>query len=206
MAHSDAPRDSSTGSRQRQSARPRDAVATRKAILEAALAEFTEHGYAGVGVRQIAHRAGVTAMMINRYFGSKESLFAEVVDVSFAPPTIVGADPARLARQVGDALAARTSAEGEPLDPFLLMLRSAADPAAGRILRRGIETHVGARMAGLLDGPDAEARAQVGVALIAGLWLLRTVIGTEALRGFDNQRLGALLARMFDAVVAPPET
>ncbi len=52
--------------------------------------EFTEHGYAGDGVRQIAERAGVTAMRINRYFGSKEGLFAQAVDRAFAPPTVVG--------------------------------------------------------------------------------------------------------------------
>ncbi|MFI1801447.1 TetR/AcrR family transcriptional regulator [Streptomyces sp. NPDC020379] len=56
-------------------ARRRDGAATREAILAAGVVEFTEHGYAGAGVRQIAERAGVTAMMINRYFGSEEGLF-----------------------------------------------------------------------------------------------------------------------------------
>jgi AcrR family transcriptional regulator len=183
--------------------RRRDAAATRQAILAAAVAEFTEHGYAGVGVRQIARRAGVTAMLINRYFGSKESLFAEVVEVSLAPPTIVGAIAAGLAGEIGATLAARTATGAERLDPFLLMLRSAADPAAGRILRRGIERHVGARLAGLLDGPDANARAQVGLALISGIWLMRTVLGTEALASWDESSLAALLTRMVEPLIDP---
>ncbi|MFJ9043447.1 helix-turn-helix domain-containing protein [Streptomyces sp. NPDC102347] len=58
-----------------QPVRRRDAAATREAILAAAVMEFTEHAYARAGVRQIAERAGVTAMLINRYFGSKERLF-----------------------------------------------------------------------------------------------------------------------------------
>ncbi|MEW2296548.1 helix-turn-helix domain-containing protein [Streptomyces sp. NPDC006743] len=53
-----------------QAGRKRDGAVTREAILQAAVVEFTEHGYARAGVRQIAERAGVTAMMINRYFGS----------------------------------------------------------------------------------------------------------------------------------------
>ena len=65
--------------------RRRDAAATRQAILDAAFAAFTRFGYDGVGVRDIAQSAGVTAMLINRYFGSKEQLFAEAVDVAFEP-------------------------------------------------------------------------------------------------------------------------
>ncbi|MFG2357450.1 hypothetical protein [Streptomyces sp. NPDC048521] len=34
----------------------------------------------------------MSAMMVNRYFGSKENLFAEVVDTSFTPRTVVPDD------------------------------------------------------------------------------------------------------------------
>jgi AcrR family transcriptional regulator len=184
--------------------RRRDATATRAAILAAAVAEFTEHGYAGAGVRQIAERAGVTAMLINRYFGSKEQLFAEAVDTSFGPPTIVGRSNAGdLAGDLGRTLAARTAPGATPLDPFLLMLRSASDPKAAAIIRAGIERHVGERFAGLLDGPDNHARAQVGLSLVAGVLLMRTVIATTALQGFDDERLAALLGEMFAPVVNP---
>jgi len=45
--------------------------------------------YGGVGVREIAQGAGVTAMLVNRYFGSKEQLFAEVVQVACADKGIL---------------------------------------------------------------------------------------------------------------------
>jgi AcrR family transcriptional regulator len=190
-----------------QPARRRDGAATREAILVAAVVEFTEHGYARAGVRQIAERAGVTAMMINRYFGSKERLFARAVDRSFAPPTIVGAEGPGLTRDIAHALAERTGPRAERLDPFLLMLRSASDPEAVDIVRRGIETHVGARLAGLLDGPEADVRAQLALALVAGTWLLRAVIGTGPLTEVDDDRLAELLADMLAPVVgdAVPE-
>src|SRR5258708_7811421 len=52
---------------------------TRLAILASARRAFAEFGYDGAGVRAIASGAGVTAMMVNRYFGSKEGLFGDVV-------------------------------------------------------------------------------------------------------------------------------
>src|SRR5262245_38036616 len=59
--------------------RRRDAAATREAILEAATRRFATQGYERAGVREIAADAGVTAALVNRYFGSKEGLFAEVI-------------------------------------------------------------------------------------------------------------------------------
>ncbi|MFG2908542.1 TetR/AcrR family transcriptional regulator [Kitasatospora sp. NPDC048286] len=184
--------------------RKRDGAATREAILAAAVVEFTEHGYAAAGVRQIAERAGVTAMMINRYFGSKEGLFTQAVDRAFAPPTVVGDENAALAHTLAHTLARRTAAGADPLDPFLLLLRSAPDPEAAAILRRGVETHVGARLARLLDGPDADVRAQLALALVAGTWLLRSVVGTTALATAEDGRLAELLAGMLEPVVAAP--
>ncbi|MEU3248321.1 MULTISPECIES: TetR/AcrR family transcriptional regulator [unclassified Streptomyces] len=182
-------------------ARKRDSAATREAILAAAVVEFTEHGYAAAGVRQISERAGVTAMMINRYFGSKKNLFVHAVDRAFGPPTIVGDRPADLPGTIAGALAERTGPGAERLDPFLLLLRSAPEPEAADILRQGIEAHVGARLSALLDGPAPDVRAQLGLALVAGTWLLRTVVGTTALATADNHSLAALLTEMLEPVV-----
>ncbi|MFJ3672594.1 TetR/AcrR family transcriptional regulator [Streptomyces sp. NPDC090106] len=176
--------------------RKRDGAATREAILAAAVVEFTEHGYARAGVRQIAERAGVTAMMINRYFGSKDRLFAEAVDRAFAPPTVVGAERRELPETIAHTLAERTGPAADRLDPFLLLLRSAQDPEAVDALRRGIETHVGTRLAGLLEGADAEVRAQLGLALVAGTWLLRTVVGATALAEAADDDVAELLTAM----------
>lgn len=59
--------------------RPRDAAETRKRILHTATALFLESTYENVGTRDIAAAAGVNATLINRYFGSKKELFAEVI-------------------------------------------------------------------------------------------------------------------------------
>src|ERR1700754_66811 len=69
--------------------RRRDAAATRAAILASARRCFARAGYDGVGVREIAEGAGVTAMMVNRYFCSKERLLGEGIAQIRAEPTIL---------------------------------------------------------------------------------------------------------------------
>jgi TetR/AcrR family transcriptional regulator len=53
----------------------RDAERTRAAIMDAALVEFGEHGYAGARTSAIARRAGVNAQLISYYFDGKEGLY-----------------------------------------------------------------------------------------------------------------------------------
>ncbi|WP_280900215.1 MULTISPECIES: TetR/AcrR family transcriptional regulator [unclassified Streptomyces] len=60
-------------------------------------------------MRQIAERAGVTAMMLNRCFGSKARLFAQAVERASAPPTVVRDRLPGLADSVARTLAERTA-------------------------------------------------------------------------------------------------
>lgn len=57
----------------------RDAEATRNRILEAAVAEFAEHGIAGARVDRIASAAASNKQLIYQYFGNKEGLFRTVL-------------------------------------------------------------------------------------------------------------------------------
>ncbi|MDI9949258.1 TetR family transcriptional regulator [Rhodococcus sp. IEGM 1305] len=177
--------------------RVRNAAATREAILHSAVIAFTRHGYDGVGVREIAQSAGVTAMLVNRYFGSKEQLFTEAVDTAFAPRTVLSDNPATLAGDVAARLVDRTAPESEHLDPFLLMLRSASNPRAAEIVRAGVERHAGRYLSELLGGPDADERAMLAHSVIAGFWLMRKMLGSTALVLADpvelTHRLEALL-------------
>ena len=59
----------------RGSERKRDPERTRERILEAALIEFGEHGFAGARISAIAGRAGVNEQLISYYFDGKEGLY-----------------------------------------------------------------------------------------------------------------------------------
>jgi AcrR family transcriptional regulator len=55
--------------------RKRDPERTRERILDAALVEFGEHGFAGARISAIAQRAGVNQQLISYYFDGKGGLF-----------------------------------------------------------------------------------------------------------------------------------
>ena len=64
------PRRSPTGQE-----RKRDPERTRERILDAAVVEFGEHGFAGARISAIARRAGVNEQLISYYFDGKEGLY-----------------------------------------------------------------------------------------------------------------------------------
>lgn len=185
--------------------RRRDAAATRAAILESARSAFIASGYEGAGVREIAEGAGVTAMLINRYFGSKEGLFAEVLSTANRRPIIATPEtlsaPDRAAR-ISKALLKVTEPEATALDGFLIMLRSISNERAVEIARAVVESHHQKNVTEALSGPDAAERAALLMSLVAGVQIMRQVVGLDALskdRDAALERvLGDLVARLVD--------
>jgi AcrR family transcriptional regulator len=184
--------------------RPRNASTTREAILESAIRKFARAGYDGVGVREIAGDAGVTAMMVNRYFGSKERLFIEAVETSFAPATVIADDSPALAHDAATALVTRTDRDAEQIEPFLIMVRSASNPRATEIVRDAIDRHVGRRLARRLPESGRQVRNEVMLSVIAGTLLMRRVIATRVLNEADPDQLVDLLEAVFGAIIDTP--
>jgi AcrR family transcriptional regulator len=56
-----------------------DTERTKRLLLDAATAEFAEHGLAGARIDRIAAAAGVNKERIYQYFGKKDDLFAAVL-------------------------------------------------------------------------------------------------------------------------------
>jgi AcrR family transcriptional regulator len=188
--------------------RPRNAAATRQAILASARLAFTHSGYDQVGVREIAEGAGVTAMLVNRYFGSKEQLYTEVVQATMATPGILTGevtaairDLVALSRDIAAALVAQTSPEGAPLDGFLIMLRSSSNERSAEIWREQIEVHYQKNLTGLLSGELAAERAALILALIAGFQVMRQLIGIKALTEANPQLLAGQLTSILQLIV-----
>ncbi|GHJ30728.1 TetR/AcrR family transcriptional regulator [Streptomyces hygroscopicus subsp. hygroscopicus] len=55
-----------------------DPERSRRLLLEAAMDEFSEKGYAGARVQDIADRAGLNKQLITYHFGGKEGLYKEL--------------------------------------------------------------------------------------------------------------------------------
>jgi AcrR family transcriptional regulator len=184
--------------------RRRDKHATRQAILDAAVDSFCRFGYDGVGVREIAADAGVTAMLVSRYFGSKEGLFEEVVEIVLGPPSVIPEDPADLPRRTASALVAASDPAADDLNPFQLTLLSTRNSRAAEIVRAAMLRHVVARLTHLMPGELAQERAEIVLSLVIGLWTFRKAFATPGLLKIPPAYLERQLEAMFRVVMEEP--
>jgi AcrR family transcriptional regulator len=149
--------------------RRRDAAASRTAILTAARACFSEDSYERVGVRDIATRAGVTAALVIRYFGSKERLFAEALrwdlrDLGLAELLVGDLE------QLGARLARYVVLEAPP-GPFLTIVRVAPNAQAAAVVREITEEEFTVPLARRLAGDHAALRASIRASIVTALLL-----------------------------------
>lgn len=180
------------------------ADATRAAILASARRAFAEHGYDGAGLRGIAQGAGVTAMMIGRYFGSKEGLFGEVVADTMRDAVILSPENlgrADLACAFAEGLVRVTTKGETPLDGFLITFRSAGSATAARIAREKIaEVHHSTATAAT-SGERAAERAALFLALVAGVQMMRQMLELEPLASANPNVLVELLTPVIASLI-----
>ncbi|MFE9170758.1 TetR family transcriptional regulator [Streptomyces kebangsaanensis] len=200
-----------TGATARRRGRPRreEAADTRDHILTAAREEFSEHGYEKTSVRGIAKAAGVDSALVHHYFGTKEQVFEAAVAVIFAPalnapdaladapPDDVGERLTRFFFGVWENPATRT--------PLLAIVRSAlSNDTAAAVFRRLLASQLLRRIAGRLDLPDAELRAELAAAQLVGCAILRYVIRLEPLASADAEQIIARLAPVVQGHLTGP--
>ncbi|WP_370155462.1 TetR/AcrR family transcriptional regulator [Ferrovibrio sp.] len=70
--------------REEPTERRRDPVATRAALLRAAVADFAARGFAGARIDEIAQKAGVNKQLVYHYFGSKDELYRAALEAVYA--------------------------------------------------------------------------------------------------------------------------
>lgn len=92
----------------RRGASPEKTAQTRQAIVDAALAEFVEKGFADATIESVAKRAGVAKGLIYRYFEAKEALFSAVVQQEIVHAHIDVDDSKRAAGESVEAFLRRT--------------------------------------------------------------------------------------------------
>ena len=182
--------------------RRRNAAATRSAIFEAATRRFAYQGYEHAGLREIAADAGVNAAMVNRYFGSKEGLFTEVVERAFDIRYLVDGDRATLAERLARRMVyGREDTADESPVPLLLILHSATEPNAAELIRSSLDRNLLGPLAERLDGPDAEVRAAMVIATCTGFAILNQMLRPRALAEAQQEELAILLKESLAAYI-----
>ncbi len=169
---------------------------TRDKILDAARRRFAEQGYDGATVRGIAADAGVNAALLHHFFGTKQRLFAESMNLPIDPSVMVplileGPEDQLGERLVRTFLSIWQAPEGRA--PFLAMVRSATtNEQVATMMRQFLERTVLAKVAEARGVP--KVRVAGVAAQMMGFALLRYVIGLPPLVRASDEEIVAMLA------------
>jgi AcrR family transcriptional regulator len=167
-------------------------------ILAAAREAFADRGFDGTSIRAIAAAAGVDPALVHHYFGTKDQLFLDAMQVPVDP-----------AAAITSALAGGRDGAGERLLRTMLMVwdsplgtaaaamvRSAvSNETFARLLREFIKRRIMRRIAAQLDLDPAEAdlRTTLAASQIAGLIMVRYLIRLEPLASLPAPIVAALV-------------
>lgn len=186
----------------RDPVRRRDAAATRSRLLEAARELFLGHGYTGVGLREVAAKAGVDVTLVRRYFGSKQRLFAEATDVSENVEDVrKSADD-----EVGQQMIARVLAARRDIDaPLFALLRSSADPAVVARLNSQLDVGLTRNLAKRITADRSRIRADMVTALLLGIGVQRVLLRKKPMASARDDDIVAVFLEAFEAITKLPQ-
>jgi AcrR family transcriptional regulator len=183
-----------TGSRRGadRTGRPRDAAASKDALLQAAQTLFGQQGFEGTTIREIGERAGVDAALIARYFGSKADLYIAAVvaeDAEGTPSEYEGLE------QMADVVITRADRRG-PGTILQAIVRSDTSPeiraaALDFVAQRWIGPLVANLTAQGVDRP--QLRAQVAASALVGISVGRSLGWFDEIRSVPRDVLVALI-------------
>ncbi|MEH6834449.1 MULTISPECIES: TetR family transcriptional regulator [Falsihalocynthiibacter] len=183
--------------------RKRNANATQEAILVAARRVFTDNGYDGAGLREIAGVAGVNVALINRYFGSKDGLFKAAIIEHLHLEEIFDGDMNTLGQRIADYFLAHP-VKKEGYDPTLAILRSTSSEHSVRVISEALEATFNDVLASRFPDIDPKMRrAKTGllVSVMLGYDMMRRVFKISALGEDTSTEVRSLLAQNIQSIV-----
>ncbi|WP_313013344.1 TetR family transcriptional regulator [Brevundimonas sp.] len=156
--------------------RPRNAAATRTAILDAARERFAAESYDDVGMRDIARDVGVDAALISRYFGSKDDLFLAALDSCGDGSTLMSGEKSELGARVANEIVFEPKT-AEKVKGMSIMLRSIGSNKAAEMVQTTCTSRFFGPLEEWLSGPNATVRARLLAGFIMGMSVSRELGG-----------------------------
>ncbi|MFD8795706.1 TetR/AcrR family transcriptional regulator [Streptomyces vinaceus] len=175
--------------------RPRNAAATRSRLLEAAAELFAERGYERTTVRAIAERAGANQALLFRYFGSKHGLLTEVVAQGGLEQLHETAPEDLFETALRSMLTRSAPGADRSLEVYLRSV-GRGDEATATLRELGGEYRK--VLAGLAPEQDGALRADLAMAWLLGIGLMRTVTAREPLASADPEVVCRLVMTTLD--------
>jgi len=167
-----------------ESKKRRSAEGTRKAILAAARRSFAENGFERTTIRGVARTAGFDPALIVRYFGNKQALFVEAVEL---PLEKIETAPAGSKPDLARLITTFIETWHGDLTFLGLLRASATQSEAADTMRAFFELRVRDRLAALTGG-SAEQATLLGSMLIGLAWG-REIIGLEGLNALTPREI-----------------
>ena len=156
--------------------RPRNAAATRTAILDAARERFAADSYDDVGMRDIARDVGVDAALISRYFRSKDELFLAALDSCADGSQIMQGDKADFGKRVSHEIVYEPKAP-DKLKGMSIMLRSIGSSRAAEMVQNTCAARFFGPLEEWIGGEDAVVRARLLAGFLMGMSVSRELGG-----------------------------
>ncbi|TCM38585.1 TetR/AcrR family transcriptional regulator [Kribbella sp. VKM Ac-2568] len=172
----------------------------RTAILRSARRAFARQPYAAVTLRGIAKDAGVSASLIVKHFGGKESLFDQVADFSDAAELLLAAPDAELGRHAVVTLIQWRRDNGSDLLLRVVFAIGISDER--KLLRERFHDQVVRAFAGRLSGDDIALRADLIVAHLLGLGAALAVDKTGPTASADPAQVADLYAPALQSLIS----
>ncbi|MEV6663647.1 TetR family transcriptional regulator [Streptomyces nigra] len=179
----------------------RDAAATKAAILRAARYLLARHAHADITLKAVADRAGVSPPLILKYFGNKDTLFAQVMSFEADADALLAAPLERLGAHMVRHVLVSQSEQGA--DPLLRIVFAPLHGEQGDILRANFRRQVTERITARLDGPDAGLRAELAVATLLGLGVMYGIARGRDVRATAVDELVERYAPAVQAYLTP---
>jgi AcrR family transcriptional regulator len=180
---------------------------TREQIAVAARSLFAELGYERATFRAIGAAAGVDPALVVHFYGTKESLFREVMQlpsqVSEAIAGVAAGSRAGMGRRLAELVVG--ALENPDTRPIVLgRIRSASSNADAATLVRETVTRDLLRLTSAITDDEPETRAVLVGAQIVGTALARYIVLVEPLASFPPERVVELLAPTFQRYLTAP--
>jgi AcrR family transcriptional regulator len=187
--------------------RPGDS-GTREAIRAAARTQFAEQGYDRTSMRSVALQAGVDPTLVSHFFGSKQRLFAEVMQLPFDPavviPRILDGDPAAIGTRLATFLLTVLGTPEGHARLTGLMRAAASEDAAAAVVRDRVTREILAPLAAGLGSDRAQLRGSLAGSQVVGMVMARYIVRIEPLASLPPEHVVAVIGPTLQRYLTDP--
>ena len=182
----------------RRRGRPAGTSDTRDRILSSARELFARNGIANTSIRAVAAGAGVDSALVHHYFGTKEKLFAQVVNIPIDPMDIIGPLREVPVEELGYRLPSMLLPlwDSEVGTGFIAALRALIAGDEVNLFRTFIEDLIAVEVGTRVDNPPGSGliRIQFVASQLVGVVMARYILELEPFASLPPEQIAQTIA------------